>query len=58
MKHIALLILAGTLLAACSTQKPEPTSTQIVNGQSIVIPPEFDQIPHIPATDEKTGETK
>ena len=33
------------VLAACSPKKPPLNDTQIVNGKSIIIPPEFDVIP-------------
>jgi hypothetical protein len=33
------------LVCACSTQKPDPAPTQIVDGKSIIIPPEFDVVP-------------
>ena len=47
------LILCTSLLLcvmACSPKKPPLDDTQIVNGQSIIIPPEFDKVPQ--------GETK
>ncbi|MBP5343599.1 MAG: hypothetical protein J6Y85_00775 [Alphaproteobacteria bacterium] len=45
---LCLFLLACT--AACSPKKPPLDDTQIVNGQSIIIPPEFNKIPQ--------GETK
>ncbi len=45
MKQLALIILLCVGLAACGTKKPPLEPTQIVNGKSIVIPPEFDIVP-------------
>ena len=33
------------LLAGCGHKKPELAPTQIVDGKSIIIPPEFDVVP-------------
>ena len=44
MKIIICLCL-GLALAACSPKKPPLDDTQIVNGRSIIIPPEFDSVP-------------
>lgn len=41
MKKIALILLCIGL-AACAPKKPETVATQIVDGKSIIVPPEFD----------------
>ena len=38
------------LLASCGHKKPELAPTQMVDGKSIIIPPEFDVIPEIKET--------
>ncbi|MBR4932144.1 MAG: hypothetical protein IKZ02_03865 [Alphaproteobacteria bacterium] len=46
MKKICLLILCGLLVGACSAnKKPALEQTQIVDGKSIVMPPEFYVLP-------------
>ena len=46
MKKICLLILCGLLVCACSANKKPPLEqTQIVDGKSIVMPPEFYVLP-------------
>ena len=37
------------LLAGCGHKKPELAPTQIVDGKSIIIPPEFDVVPEVKA---------
>ena len=39
---IFLIMALCIILSACAPKKPKLTDTQIVNGKSIVIPPEFD----------------
>ena len=48
-----VFILCCVLLMGCGHKKPELAPTQIVDGKSIVIPPEFDVIPESPNTKEK-----
>ena len=45
MKKVFFLIMIFCFLSACTTQKPPLSSTQIVDGKSIIIPPEFDILP-------------
>lgn len=47
-----MFILCCFLLVNCGHKKPELTSTQIVDGKSIVVPPEFDVIPESAAEEE------
>ena len=43
-----LLILSClVLLAGCGHKKPPLAPTQVVDGKSIVVPPEFDVVPKI-----------
>ncbi len=44
MKKIILICLCA-LLPACAPKKPPLAPTQVVNGQSIVMPPEFFVLP-------------
>jgi len=39
---IFLMIVLCVVLSACAPKKPPLASTQVVNGKSIVVPPEFD----------------
>ena len=39
---ILLMIILCVVIGACVQKKPALSNTQIVNGKSIVIPPEFD----------------
>ncbi len=41
---IFALILCLTIVA-CTPYKPDLDETQVVNGESIVVPPEFNQLP-------------
>ncbi len=43
------IIPIGLGIVACTPQKSPLAPTQIVNGKSIVIPPEFDLVPEQPA---------
>ncbi len=45
MKKTLLLTGLLALLAACSAPEKQPEPTQIVDGKSIVLPPEFDVLP-------------
>ncbi len=46
MRNFIIIGLLGLCLTACSgVQKEPPCATQIVNGKSIIIPPEFDKMP-------------
>ncbi len=45
MRKIIILVCLGILCGACAPKKPELTPTQVVDGRSIVVPPEFDVIP-------------
>lgn len=40
MKIVFMIVLC-VVLSACAPKKPVLSSTQIVNGKSIVVPPEF-----------------
>lgn len=43
---ICILVLAATTFTACSSApKQKPVPTQIVNGKSIVVPPDWDVLP-------------
>lgn len=42
---VLLLFLSLCFMAACTTKAPKPEETQIVDGKSIVIPPEYDKVP-------------
>jgi len=49
MKKIIIVLMMCCLIAACSrTKKPPLAPTQIVDGKSIIIPPEFDTVPEEP----------
>ena len=39
------VFLSLFLMTACTTRAPKVNETQIVNGKSIVIPPEYDKVP-------------
>ena len=43
MKILALFLCFT--LAACVPYKPELDKTQVVDGKSIIIPPDFDNLP-------------
>ena len=54
MKKMMVMILLCCLVVACSGVKKPPLSpTQVVDGKSIVIPPEFDVVP-----EEESAEAK
>lgn len=44
MKKI-ILIAVVLCIAGCAPKKPELAPTQIVNGKSIIVPPDFDKMP-------------
>ena len=44
MKRLSLLFFLF-ILTCCAPYKPELDETQVVNGQSIIIPPDFDDLP-------------
>ena len=48
-----LFVLCCIVLVGCGHKKPELSTTQIVNGKSIVVPPEFDVIPESAAPEEE-----
>ena len=58
MKKIILICLCFCFLSACSEKKPPLTPTQVVNGQSIVMPPEFFVLPQQSALTTQTAVNK
>ena len=46
MKYIFCIVICS-LIIGCSTPKPPLETTQIVDGKSIVMPPEFYVLPKI-----------
>lgn len=36
------MIVLCVIIGACAPKKPPLSNTQVVNGKSIIIPPEFD----------------
>ena len=50
--HKIAFVLCCFLLVSCEHKKPELTLSQIVNGKSIVVPPECDIIPESAAAEE------
>ena len=44
MKRLLCLLVCCTLMA-CAPYKPPLEDTQVVNGESIVVPPNFDKLP-------------
>ena len=48
MKKFIFICFCLCLVAACAQKKPPLASTQVVNGQSIVMPPEFFVLPKVP----------
>lgn len=43
MKIFALILCLITV--ACAPYKPDLDATQVVDGQSIIVPPHFDDLP-------------
>lgn len=52
MKKFSLIIIC-LALCACGPKKPPLEPTQIINGKSIIIPPEFDIVPEPTTLSEK-----
>ncbi|MBQ9089908.1 MAG: hypothetical protein IJY58_02550 [Alphaproteobacteria bacterium] len=44
MKYIICIVICG-LIMGCTTKKPPLEETQVVDGKSIVMPPEFYVLP-------------
>ena len=42
---LLLCIFVAFSLAACAPYKPPLDDTQVVNGNSIIVPPNFDDLP-------------
>ena len=40
-----LLILLSLILVSCAPYKPPLDDTQLINGDSIIVPPEFNKLP-------------
>lgn len=40
-----ILISLCLIISACAPYKPPLDDTQMINGESIVVPPEFNQLP-------------
>ena len=40
-----LLFLLSLTISSCVPYKPELDNTQVVEGASIIVPPEFNQLP-------------
>ena len=54
MKKVVLIALLSCIIVGCAPKKPPLAPTQVVNGKSIIIPPEFDTVPDMPTqTEEK-----
>jgi len=54
MRKIVMMILLCCSVVACSGVKKPPLSpTQVVDGKSIIIPPEFDVVPEAEKTEVK-----
>ena len=54
MKKIVFMLFICSLTVACSNVKKPPLSpTQVVNGKSIIIPPEFDTRPEEPVEEKE-----
>ena len=47
MKKIIVIMLLCSGVVACAPKKPPLAPTQIVDGKSIIIPPEFDTVPEV-----------
>ncbi|MBQ4472024.1 MAG: hypothetical protein II942_02110 [Alphaproteobacteria bacterium] len=43
MKKVCLICLF--VLTACAPYKPDLDETQVVDGKSIILPPNFDELP-------------
>lgn len=53
MQKISLLILICLTVMGCGIKKPALEQTQIVDGKSIIIPPEFDIVPTVESSSRK-----
>ena len=53
MKKVLILVLCCLVIGCSGAKKPPLSPTQIVDGKSIVIPPEFDVIPETTENDVK-----
>ncbi len=51
-KFLTIILVCGCLVACSSNKKPPLQPSQVVNGRSIVVPPEFHTIPQRPVTQE------
>lgn len=45
IRIFTFIIISVIGITACAPKKPPLSDTQIVNGKSIVVPPEFDLVP-------------
>lgn len=45
MKPVIYMMMFCLFLGACSVKKPPLAPTQVVDGKSIVVPPDFDITP-------------
>ena len=53
MKKVILVMLLCCVIVGCAPKKPPLAPTQVVNGKSIIIPPEFDVVPDDPTETKK-----
>lgn len=53
VQKISIIIFMYLIFSGCGIKKPPLEPTQIVDGKSIIIPPEFDIIPTIEKTSKK-----
>ena len=53
MKKVVLIVLVCCVIIGCSPKKPPLAPTQVVDGKSIIIPPEFDIVPDMPEQTKK-----
>ena len=53
MRKISLFIFICLAVGGCGIKKPPLEPTQIVDGKSIIIPPEFDIVPVVDNVSEK-----
>lgn len=57
MKKFIFICLCLCLVSACAQKKPPLAPTQVVNGQSIVMPPEFFVLPKMAEPELKPAST-
>ncbi|MBQ3696095.1 MAG: hypothetical protein II938_03915 [Alphaproteobacteria bacterium] len=43
--RILLCLFVCLILTSCAPYKPDLDETQVVNGESIIVPPDFNQLP-------------